>query len=175
MNILKDEKIASLKAEDRERIFPLISIGKSAGGGLCLCYVVCSPPPFNSCCVNLSYSFVFSLWKWPIKYACCENLCLSVLSSRTKVLTARKAALDVDAGSTTFFPFPNAELHTSTLAEPSHQLLQSKWMWFLISWYFMHVDVKLAVAVQETIFEYFGCFFLNTVFTDLFLFFWISL
>lgn len=33
MNILKDEKIASLNAEERERIFPLISIGKRVGGG----------------------------------------------------------------------------------------------------------------------------------------------
>jgi len=43
-------------------------------------------------------------------------------------LTARKDTLDADAGRTTFFPFPSAELHTSMLEEPSHQLLQSKCM-----------------------------------------------
>lgn len=45
--------------------FPLTSTGKKGGrGGLSSFFIFF--PSFNSCCVNLSYSFVFLLWKWPV-------------------------------------------------------------------------------------------------------------
>lgn len=52
--------IPSLDAEQRERIFPLICAGKKGWEGRFVSFFFFLSS-FNSCCVNLSYSFVFSL------------------------------------------------------------------------------------------------------------------